>query len=231
MKKAEVTIMTATEHRIELRRRWTQVKRGIHWVAWNKVTVPKSSGGLGFKDVKVFNDSLILKQLWKLLTKPNSLMIRVLKKRYFPSGCVLVAKKSSAASWLWNSWVTVLNMHKDGFRREVKDGINTKILSHPWVAGLSIGKPSLRAEVNDFSLTWVKELLSDDGRSWNVDLVRELFTPKSCKAILHIRNLNPTEKDRWVWKADSKGKFSLALAYSVAREELECRSCEGALYS
>ncbi|GER49483.1 RNA-directed DNA polymerase (reversetranscriptase)-related family protein [Striga asiatica] len=107
-------------------------------------------------------------------------------------------------------------MYREGFRREVKDGLNTKILSYPWVKGLNAGKPVLKTEVNSLPCVWVNELMTGDGRAWNRELIQNLFTEASCKAILEIKGLDPAARDKWVWTSDVKGMFSVSSAYAVA---------------
>lgn len=72
-------------------------KKGLHWFAWKRVTVPKKEGGLGFKDLEIFNQALLSKQVWRILQNPNCLMARVLRARYFDDGDILKAtlKKES----------------------------------------------------------------------------------------------------------------------------------------
>ena len=52
-------------------------------VSWGKFCKPKSEGGMGFKDLKEFNLALLVKQGWRILENPNSLVYRVYKAKYF----------------------------------------------------------------------------------------------------------------------------------------------------
>ena len=60
-----------------------EAKRKMHWIKWSDLTVPKSWGGMGFKDFALFNKAMLAKQGWRLLCKPESLCARVLKGKYY----------------------------------------------------------------------------------------------------------------------------------------------------
>jgi len=67
-------------------------QRGIHWMSWEKLSAQKIHGGMSFKDLSAFNLAMLGKQGWKFITKPESLVARIFKARYFPNGTFLMAQ-------------------------------------------------------------------------------------------------------------------------------------------
>lgn len=51
-----------------------KTKKGVHWLAWNKVSKRKSVGGLGFKEIISFNLAMLAKVGWHLICNPDSLL-------------------------------------------------------------------------------------------------------------------------------------------------------------
>jgi hypothetical protein len=48
-------------------------RRRMHWLSWEKLVRPKSQGGVGFRNLRVFNQALLARQARRLLKFPNSL--------------------------------------------------------------------------------------------------------------------------------------------------------------
>ena len=66
-------------------------ERKINWLAWDKMCMSKSRGGMGFRDLEAFNLALLAKQGWHLLQDDHSLFYKVFKSKYFPKCSFLKA--------------------------------------------------------------------------------------------------------------------------------------------
>ncbi|KAH1122370.1 hypothetical protein J1N35_005530 [Gossypium stocksii] len=90
-------------------------------LAWDKVCLPKGMGGLGFRDVHLFNLALLGKQVWRLLTLKGTLCYQVLSSKYFPNGNLFHPKQVDKPFYTWTSIFTVAkafeNLRLD-FRRD-----------------------------------------------------------------------------------------------------------------
>ncbi|MCI45888.1 putative ribonuclease H protein, partial [Trifolium medium] len=52
-------------------------------------------------DLRAFNEALLAKQGWRIITEPNSLMASTLKAKYFPHNNFLQAKQCNRPSYSW----------------------------------------------------------------------------------------------------------------------------------
>ena len=58
-------------------------ERKMHWHSWDSLCLPKSMGGLGFRDLHCFNQALLAKQACRLSQGDSNLLARVLQARYY----------------------------------------------------------------------------------------------------------------------------------------------------
>jgi hypothetical protein len=76
----------------------------VCWISWEHVCQPKDKGGLGVKNLELFNHSLLYKWKWRCLNDINAPWYELLKFRYgsFNDNVVLgQGKERLKTSSLW----------------------------------------------------------------------------------------------------------------------------------
>ena len=102
-----------------IRNFWWEQKndeKKMAWLSWEKLCVPKSCGGIGFKLLKPFNLALLTKQGWRLQLAQNSLVYRMFKVRYFKDYDFINASLGNNPSYIWRSILSAQGIVRKGVR-------------------------------------------------------------------------------------------------------------------
>jgi hypothetical protein len=97
-------------------------------VAWEEMTTPKYAGGLGFRDIEIFNLTLLARQAWRILQNPETLSARILNAIYFPDCGFLDARLGSHPTQIWHLIIDGCEILVQG----VKKRIGTSEKTHAW---------------------------------------------------------------------------------------------------
>ncbi|KAM0855094.1 hypothetical protein ACQ4PT_050030 [Festuca glaucescens] len=189
-------------------------QRKVHWSAWDNLIKPKAKGGLGFRDISLFNQALLARMAWRLIQKPNSLCARVLKARYYPHGNILDTVFALDPSPAWKGVEHGLELLKKGIISRIGDGRNTQIMRDQWIpreAGLKI-----TALKKNSRKRWVNQLISPATNNWNTDLLCELFYEHDMQAITEIEIPSTGQGGRIAWHFERNGVFTVKSAYRLA---------------
>lgn len=105
---------------------WSQMDKEnrIRWISWDKLSLRKRDGGLGFRDLYAFNLAMLARQAWRILHNPSSLCARVLSAKYFLDGNILNAKGVCGMSYVWCSILKGVKLLKQGIIWRVGNGNN-----------------------------------------------------------------------------------------------------------
>jgi len=194
-------------------------RRGINWMRWENLTLHKSQGGLGFRNLEAFNLSMLGKQSWKLLTDSNSLLTRVLKAKYFPRRDFLDAPIGHNPSYTWRSLWSTQSLLTLGHRWKIGDGSKINLWTMPCIRNLPSHKPSTPMPAHHEDLT-VNYLLNPDGLSWNQQIVTSIFNPQDVVAILSTPLHNRLLSDTRIWKTTTTSNYTVKSAYRICSDLL-----------
>ncbi|KAL0314573.1 UNVERIFIED_CONTAM: putative mitochondrial protein [Sesamum angustifolium] len=186
--------------------------RKTHWINWRKLCKSKVQGGLGFRDLQVFNLAMLSKQLWRIISKPDSLLCRVLRARYFPDGHVLSAPAGRNPSYTWRS-IQAAQQVCGGLRWRIRSGRSVRIWEIPGSRAPSLFLSFLR---QIHSLICVSVTLSMPLRRSGITVSFASFWQDDIDVILAIPLSLIDGEDFPIWHHTHNGLFSVRSAYHVA---------------
>ncbi|KAG2284496.1 hypothetical protein Bca52824_055716 [Brassica carinata] len=196
-------------------------KKKIHWIAWDKLCLPKESGGMGFRDLEAFNQALLAKQAWKVLSSPHCLLAQFFKSRYFPNSSFLDAKLGERPSYAWRSLLFGRDLLIKGLQRRVGDGNSIRVWTDKWIEddtdGYGPRAPWIKNCTFDVNLR-ARSLIDFQNRRWNVQALKEIFVPSDVQILLKHQPVTVKE-DFWNWRFNKSGAYMVKSGYWLATKE------------
>ena len=197
---------------------WVRVgeERKIHWKRWDKLSISKKEGGMGFQDLRDFNLAMLAKQGWRLIQGNDSLLYRCFKVRYFPRSSFLEAKESTSCSYVWRSMMVALPILRLGSCWRVGNGSSISVVGDRWLSNHPTNKiMHPRHElVEDLA---VSDLINLELHAWRRDMIMGMFLREDAKAICRIPLSRRSVLDSIIWIHNKNGKFAVKSAYKLAR--------------
>ncbi|XP_019195079.1 PREDICTED: uncharacterized protein LOC109188888 isoform X1 [Ipomoea nil] len=172
---------------------------GIRWKAW-KALCTKIKRWLGVYDLKGDEPGT---QTWRLLTRPDSLVERVFKSRYYPNSDLMNAVGHNPL-FIWRSIVEVNNAVKQWYRGSIGDERSTTIGKDMWL--VMAEDPYVSTHLHEsVREAPVSSLMNGVGTSWDRDCIIDVFNARDANCILNIPV--PPKVRVFAWK--------LAMSYSL----------------
>ncbi|XP_023641325.1 uncharacterized protein LOC111831438 [Capsella rubella] len=189
----------------------------MSWIAWSKMTKSKRDGGLGFRDITAFNDALLAKISWRLLTKPSCLLARILLGKYCPSNPFLSCSVPASASHGWRGICIGRDLISSQLGRAIGSGITTSVWYDPWISLTSPVVPMGPVPEKSQNLK-VSELICPISKEWDKAKI-SLILPQYEQDILSLRPSKLGAEDKYIWLPTKTGEYSAKSGYHEASKE------------
>ncbi|GJW71500.1 RNA-directed DNA polymerase, eukaryota, reverse transcriptase zinc-binding domain protein [Tanacetum coccineum] len=136
---------------------WCQgpLSKGKAKVAWKQVCMPKEEGGLGIKSLKKWNKVLLIKQLWKIINKQESLWVKWVNVVKLKGKSIWDIDRNYNDSCGWLKLLELRDRIKDHVLYCISNGKNTSVWFEKW---------DLKGPINSIipRREWYKERYSDN---------------------------------------------------------------------
>ncbi|KAG8492715.1 hypothetical protein CXB51_010474 [Gossypium anomalum] len=173
----------------------------------------KKDEGIGIHDIRLFNITLLGRQVWRLINNKDSICFKVLSSEYFPDGNIFNAKRVEKASFTWSSIAAVAVKLKRGFGWQVGNGDSINIRDDNW-GFEELNESTIISSNSNHELKSVRDLLLVNDRKWDMDKVYMVYGKDWGDRIYNLPIGNEGQRDRMVWFHNPYGYFRSKSAYS-----------------
>jgi hypothetical protein len=202
-----------------IRRFWWKPKsesgRYLAWKAWADLCAPKIKGGLGFRCAKSFNEALLTKLTWLVISGHDSPCMNALRSKYKVNGGWINSEPQKLASPTWRAIERLKPIVRKGACFLIGDGLGVDCWKDPWVPGLQSFLPLPKDSSVNTNPLLVANLINFETNSWRYDLLDVLFDVESRVAIAKIVLPVIPRPDKLMWIADPKGVFSVKSVHKM----------------
>ena len=192
-------------------------KRGMSLVAWDTMIKSKRDGGLGFRDIQSFNDALLAKISWRILSSESSLLASVLAGKYFHNQEFLHVKAPSACSHGWRGILIGRDLINEQLGWAIGNGESVSVWNDQWLYADRKGSPIGPAPESSKDLK-VADLFREQTRVWDSQKIEDLF-PLLQGTIMSIKPSKCGGSDKRIWLNQSSGQYTAKSGYFVALQK------------
>lgn len=191
-------------------------ERYLAYVAWDAITAPIELGGLGIRDLNCMNEAMLMKALWRITEKEETLWVKVVKAKYMPRSDLWTSKRTYNCTVFWRNLMALRPKLLPLISWKIGDGELCRVYGQPWFPG------ALQYEgqaVEDRRLV-VRNLGDHELGGWDVEQLVRRFGYQNSVHI--ISNLQPPNnqggEDVLLFNPSANGRFSVKKMYN----ELNC---------
>ncbi|XP_058779420.1 uncharacterized protein LOC131653326 [Vicia villosa] len=192
--------------------------KGLHWLSWDMLSMTKKNEGMGFKNLSAFNYAMLGKQVWNFMTKPDILVTRLYKAKYYPNCDFLDSSIGHNPSYVWRSIWSLKFMVQGGYKWSVGSGESIPAWGQIW---LHDSTSLMNPWPNNPMISRLKfsDLMQPNVKQWSTNLIYSLVGEGIAEIVLNTPLFGVVQEDKIVWKLERNGDYSVPSAYRFCINE------------
>ncbi|KAL8255425.1 hypothetical protein R6Q59_033646 [Mikania micrantha] len=195
------------------------LQRGKAKVKWKDCCLPLQQGGLGLKSLKTWNDALMAKHTWNIITHKKSLWVRWVYKYHLKGMSFWEVSLRKVASWGWRKILQQRDLLRNHIVSIVGDGKSTSAWFDNWHPCGPLDRILSPRNINegDFNrATLVADVLTNHSWKWPDDWVVRFPLLANYPPI----HLTVNVPDRIVWRTNEgiDTQFHVGLVWKDIRQ-------------
>ena len=188
----------------------------MSWISWAKITRSKHDESLGIRDLQCFNDALLSKLSWCILTNPNGLLARILTGKYCKDSSFLDSHTPASCSHGWRGILIGRDLIVKHLGWAVGNGESIQLWNDPWLETKKLERP-MGPATEQTKDDLVKSLFQENSRMWDKEKI-EATLPSAAPQIYGIKPSKEGAPDKRIWLKHSSGVYSTKTGYQAAVE-------------
>ncbi|KAF7804493.1 putative LRR receptor-like serine/threonine-protein kinase [Senna tora] len=179
-------------------------RKRIHLLSSKVLRQPRWEGGLGIKNIKLFNEALIPKNVWRLVERPNALCSRWFLEKYQNPNMELDFKSTSQDSLYWKSIIRNKSLVIDNLQWTVGNGEYIRTNSNFW---------PFQARNSNQDILLADLIIQDDNRRWDINALQGIYSRNEVNEISKILLPRHNCPDILTWRFNNQGNYTVKEGY------------------
>ena len=189
-------------------------------VKWESMCLPKEEGGLGLRRVRDSNDASVMKHIWNLCYRKDSLWVAWVRRLYLRRGSLWCEKIPSNCSWSWRKILQLRERIRPFIRHKVCNGVGTFLWHDFWNPFGPLLPCFGERIIYDFSIhrnAHVAEVIGGGRWNWPIANFADLIAIKNCCGEYP---LDDSRENIISWTLAPSGEFSFSSAWNHIRPSM-----------
>ena len=199
-------------------------------VGWKALCLPKEEGGIGLRRVKDWNDAAIMKHIWNLFYRKESIWVAWVREVILRQGSVSNARIPSRCSWSWRKILQLRDRVRPYIRHRICNGGGTFLLHDFWnPLGplLPIFGERIMYDSAIHKNAYVAFVINGERWNWPVSVSADLIALKnSCSYYI----LDTSREDVISWTQSPSGVFTVSSAWNTIRPRRPMVHCHAVVW-